>query len=100
MPAGDDRKVMSQTEDISASARTELHSAPSADSLPRPNDGVVDLHDFVFGDGKSLSSLKLHYLTFGTADPCQRSIAVTTMSWRLRHRKDAGLRCRFPAPPT
>lgn len=46
---------MSQTEDISASARTEMHCAPSADWPPTPRDGVVDVHDFVFGDGKSLS---------------------------------------------
>jgi homoserine O-acetyltransferase/O-succinyltransferase len=66
MPAGEDRKVMSQFEDISASARTELHPAPSADAPPTPRDGVVDLRDFAFGDGETLSSLTLHYLTLGT----------------------------------
>ena len=57
---------MSKTEVISASLRTELHSAQSADSQPKPNDGFVDLHDFVFGNGENLASLKLHYLTLGT----------------------------------
>jgi len=38
----------------------------SADSRPKPNDAFVELHDFVFGDGEALASLKLHYLTLGT----------------------------------
>ena len=29
-------------------------------------DGSVELHDFVFGDGQTLASLKLHNLTLGT----------------------------------
>ena len=33
---------------------------------PKPNDAIVDLRDFVFGNGESLASLKLHYLTLGT----------------------------------
>ena len=57
---------MSKTEVISVSRRTELQSAQSANSQPKPNDGFVDLHDFVFGDGQNLASLKLHYLTLGT----------------------------------
>ena len=59
---------MSNTEAISASARAEMQcaSAPSADSPPIPGDGIVDVHDFTFGDGTNLSSLKLHYLTLGT----------------------------------
>jgi homoserine O-acetyltransferase len=57
---------MSQTEVISASLGTELHSAQSANSQPKPKDGFVDLNDFVFGDGENLASLKLHYLTLGT----------------------------------
>ena len=57
---------MSKTEAISASLRTELHSPQSGNSQPKPNDGFVDLHDFVFGDGENLASLKLHYLTLGT----------------------------------
>src|SRR5271155_5610202 len=57
---------MSKTEVISASLRTELHSTQSATSQPKPNDGFVELHDFVFGDGQNLASLKLHYLTLGT----------------------------------
>src|ERR1700691_493662 len=58
-------KLMSKTEVITASRRTELQSAQSADSQPKPNDGYVDLNDFVFGDGENLASLKLHYLTLG-----------------------------------
>ena len=57
---------MSKNGVISASARTELHPAPSADWPHTPRDGVVDLRDFVFGDGGNLSSLTLHYLTLGT----------------------------------
>src|ERR1700677_4415693 len=59
-------KFMSKTEVISASRRAELHSTQSANSQPKPNDSFVDLHDFVFGDGENLASLKLHYLTLGT----------------------------------
>src|ERR1700677_2064367 len=58
-------KFMSKTEVISASRRAELHSTQSANSQPKPNDSFVDLHDFVFGDGENLASLKLHYLTLG-----------------------------------
>lgn len=57
---------MSKTEVIGASRHTELHSTQSATSQPKPNDGFVELHDFVFGDGQNLASLKLHYLTLGT----------------------------------
>jgi homoserine O-acetyltransferase/O-succinyltransferase len=59
-------KFMSKTGVISASLRTELHSAQAANSQPKPNDVFVDVHDFVFGDGENLASLKLHYLTLGT----------------------------------
>jgi homoserine O-acetyltransferase len=59
-------KFMSNTGVISASSRTELHSAQAANSQPKPNDAFVDLHDFVFGDGENRASLKLHYLTLGT----------------------------------
>jgi homoserine O-acetyltransferase len=59
-------KFMAKTGVISASLRTEPHSAQSANSQPEPNDAFVDLHDFVFGDGENLASLKLHYLTLGT----------------------------------
>jgi homoserine O-acetyltransferase/O-succinyltransferase len=57
---------MSKTEVIGASRHTELRSTQSATSQPKPNDGFVELHDFVFGDGQNLASLKLHYLTLGT----------------------------------
>jgi hypothetical protein len=43
---------MSKTEVIDASRHTELHSTQSANSQPKPNDGFVELHDFVFGDGR------------------------------------------------
>jgi homoserine O-acetyltransferase/O-succinyltransferase len=49
-----------------AAAATPQVSAQAADSRPKPNDAFVDIHDFVFDDGESLASLKLHYLTFGT----------------------------------
>jgi homoserine O-acetyltransferase len=58
---------MAKTGVISASLHTEPHSALSASSQPTPNDAFVDLHDFVFGNGETLASLKLHYLTLGTA---------------------------------
>jgi myosin-crossreactive antigen len=54
---------MSKTGVISASLRTELYRAQAANSLPKPNDAFVELHDFVFGDGETLASLKLHYRT-------------------------------------
>jgi len=57
---------MSKTKVISASLRTELHSVQAASSQPKPNDAFVDLRDFIFGNGETLASLKLHYLTLGT----------------------------------
>jgi homoserine O-acetyltransferase/O-succinyltransferase len=57
---------MPKTEVLSASVRSEQHSARPANPPPKPNDGFIDLHDFVFGDGDNLASLKLHYLTLGT----------------------------------
>ncbi|MGA2999251.1 alpha/beta fold hydrolase [Bradyrhizobium sp.] len=51
---------------VSASLRTELHSAQAANPQPKPDDAFVELHDFVFDDGGTLASLKLHYLTLGT----------------------------------
>jgi hypothetical protein len=59
-------KFMAKTGVISASLRTERHSAQAANSQPKPNDAFVELHDFVFGGGETLASLKLHYLTLGT----------------------------------
>ena len=49
----------------------------AANSQLKPNDAFVDVPDFVFGDGESLASLKLHYLTLGKAilyltGPCPR----------------------------
>src|ERR1700689_1460223 len=57
---------MAKTGVISASLRTEMHSAQAANSQPEPNDAFVELHNFVFDDGETLASLKLHYLTLGT----------------------------------
>ena len=57
---------MSKTEIISASLRTEPQSVRSADSRRKPKDCFVNLHDFAFGGGGKLESLKLHYLTLGT----------------------------------
>jgi homoserine O-acetyltransferase len=37
----------------------------AVDAHPNPNDAFVDIHDFVFGDGEGLASLKLHYLALG-----------------------------------
>jgi homoserine O-acetyltransferase len=45
-------------------AATPLVVAQIANAQPQSNDAIV--HDFVFGDGESLASLKLHYLTLGT----------------------------------
>jgi hypothetical protein len=41
---------------------TDIQSLGGASKIfvRQPNDGFVDLHDFVFGDGKNLASLKLH----------------------------------------
>jgi homoserine O-acetyltransferase len=57
---------MSKTKVISASLRTEPRFAETANWQPRPNDAFVELHDFVFDDGETQASLKLHYLTLGT----------------------------------
>src|ERR1700678_562800 len=57
---------MSKTGVMGESLRPDLHSAQPANSQPKPDDGFVELHDFVFGNGETLASLKLHYLTLGT----------------------------------
>lgn len=59
-------KVMSNNGVISASLRTDLRPAQPANPQPEPDDGFIELHDFVFGDGGNLASLKQHYLTLGT----------------------------------
>jgi len=48
-----------------AAAATPQVEIEAANSQPKPNDAFVEVSDFVFGDGKSLASLKLHYLTLG-----------------------------------
>src|SRR6202034_3124597 len=57
---------MANTGVIGASLRIAPHSAQAVTSQPKPNGAFVELHDFVFGDGETLASLKLHYLTLGT----------------------------------
>jgi len=57
---------MPKTKVISASLRNRRQSAQAASSQPKPNDAFVELHDFVFGNGETWASLKLHYLTLGT----------------------------------
>jgi len=49
---------------LAAAAATPLAMAQTADAQLKSNDAIV--HDFVFGDGERLASLKLHYLTLGT----------------------------------
>jgi len=46
-----------------AAAAAQQARTQAANSQPKPNDAVI--HDFVFGDGENLASLKLHYLTLG-----------------------------------
>jgi hypothetical protein len=48
-----------------AAAATAQVSTQAANSQLKPDDAFVDVHDFVFGDGEILASLKLHYLTLG-----------------------------------
>jgi homoserine O-acetyltransferase/O-succinyltransferase len=48
-----------------AAAATPQVGAEAVNSQPKPNDSFVNVHDFVLGDGESLASLKLHYLTLG-----------------------------------
>lgn len=38
----------------------------TANSQSKPTNAFVDIPDFVFGDGETMASLKLHYLTLGT----------------------------------
>ena len=49
-----------------ATAATPQVGTEAANSQPKPNDAFVDVLDFVFDDGETLASLKLHYLTLGT----------------------------------
>ena len=48
----------------SAAAGTPRVAAQAANPQPESNAAIV--HDFVFDDGETLASLKLHYLTLGT----------------------------------
>jgi hypothetical protein len=53
-----------------AAAATPQVGTEAANSQPKPNDAFVDVHDFVFGDGESLASLKLHLNRSGFAGGC------------------------------
>jgi homoserine O-acetyltransferase/O-succinyltransferase len=57
---------MLETTTVSPSLPTALHAAGAPDPQPKPDHAFVDLRDFVFGNGETLASLKLHYLTLGT----------------------------------
>jgi homoserine O-acetyltransferase/O-succinyltransferase len=48
-----------------ASAATPQLKSRAANTRPKPNDAFFGINNFVFGDGESLASLKLHYLTLG-----------------------------------
>jgi homoserine O-acetyltransferase len=57
--------LLAQTLATPAAAAAPQASTQVVNSQPKPNDAFVDVHDFVFGDGETLASLKLHYLTLG-----------------------------------
>jgi homoserine O-acetyltransferase len=81
---------MSKTAIIMESLPTEQHSAQSANSQPKPNDGFVELHDFIFGDGGNLASLKLHYLTLGTPRHDASGAIVNAVLLRFRRKPQSG----------
>jgi homoserine O-acetyltransferase len=58
--------LLAPTLAMSASAAAPQVITQAANSQSKPKDALVDIHDFVFGDGERLPSLKLHYLTLGT----------------------------------
>jgi homoserine O-acetyltransferase/O-succinyltransferase len=58
--------LLAQTLATPATAAAPQESTQAANLQPKPNDAFVDVHDFGFGDGVTLASLKLHYLTLGT----------------------------------
>jgi homoserine O-acetyltransferase len=58
--------LLAPTLATSAAAAAPQVMTQAANSQPKPKDALVDIHDFVFDDGQSLPSLKLHYLTLGT----------------------------------
>jgi homoserine O-acetyltransferase/O-succinyltransferase len=62
-------------------AATPQVEAQGANSQPKPNDAFVQ--DFVFGDGETLASLKLHYLTLRT--PRRDSSGAITNAVLLLH---------------
>lgn len=46
-------------------AQAAAAAPQAAKAQPTPGDAVVAIQNFVFGDGETLASLKLHYLTLG-----------------------------------
>ena len=78
--------LLAQTLATPAAAAAPQASTQVVNSQPKPNDAFVDVHDFVFGDGETLASLKLHYLTLG------RRVATRVAQSPM------GCRC-FTAPP-
>jgi homoserine O-acetyltransferase/O-succinyltransferase len=66
--------LLAQT--LAMAAAAPQASTQAANSQPKPNDAFVDVHDFVFGDGESLASLKLHYLTLGKPNRDATSVAI------------------------
>jgi homoserine O-acetyltransferase len=66
-------------------AATPPVATQTVDAQPKPKDAFVDFHDFVFGDGdgESLASLKLHYLTLG--EPRRDASGAITNAVLLLH---------------
>ena len=81
---------MSKTGVVSAYIHTEPHSAQAANSQPEPNDAFVEFHDFVFGNGGALASLKLHYLTLGTPRHDASGAIVNAVLLRFRRKPQSG----------
>jgi homoserine O-acetyltransferase/O-succinyltransferase len=69
------------TTSASAAAATPQVGAQGANSQPQPNDAFVQ--DFVFDDGETLASLKLHYLTLGS--PSRDASGAITNAVLLLH---------------
>ena len=71
-----------------AAVATQQVSTQAANSQPKPNDAVI--HDFVFGDGENLASLKLHYLTLGTPRHDASGAIVNAVLLRFRRKPQSG----------
>ena len=60
------RLILGLTVAILLAQAVAAAAAPqAAKAQPTPGDAVVAIQNFVFGDGETLASLKLHYLTLG-----------------------------------